>query len=168
MDDVFRDLFGATERNAVHLEMRDAYEPNDPVYRDWRDGVAFDPAERWSDWFDQVTATVSRGVAVRRARIVSEPVSEYVRYEHDITAGLNLASGEQVRWLPRRQATDLALPGNDFWVFDGKVAVINLFDGNGSWVAEESTRDPALVNFLESAFARVWARAIDHNEYHVT
>jgi hypothetical protein len=165
MDDVFRELFDATERTAVHLEMRDAYEPDDPVYRDWRAGVAFDPAERWSDWFKQVSAAVTRGVVVRRARIISEPVSEYVRYEHDITGALNIGSGEQVRWLPRRMASDLALPGNDFWVFDGKVAVFNIFDGNGSWVSEDSTRDPSVVKFLESAFAGVWARSIDHETY---
>jgi len=101
MDSVFRELFNATERSAVHLEMRDVYDANDSVYQDWRKGVAFDPAERWPDWFGQVAAAVARGVAIRRARIVSEPVSEYVRYEYDVTAGLNIASGEQVRWLPR-------------------------------------------------------------------
>ena len=26
-------------------------------------------------------------------------------------------SGEQVRWLLRRRASGLALPGNDFWVY---------------------------------------------------
>ena len=167
MDSVFRELFNATERSAVHLEMRDVYDANDSVYQDWRKGVAFDPAERWPDWFGQVAAAVARGVAIRRARIVSEPVSEYVRYEYDVTAGLNIASGEQVRWLPRRKATDLSLPGNDFWVFDGTAAVINHFDGNGSWIAEESANDPALVDFLQAAFDRVWARATDHESYRI-
>jgi Family of unknown function (DUF6879) len=34
------------------------------------------------------------------------------------TAGLNIAAGEEVRWLPRRRASDLRLPGNDFWLLD--------------------------------------------------
>jgi hypothetical protein len=32
---------------------------------------------------------------------------------------MNAAAGEDVRWLPRRRASDLALPGTDFWVLDG-------------------------------------------------
>jgi hypothetical protein len=64
---------------------------------------------------------VARGVKFRRARIVSEPVTDYIRFEHAITAGVNLAGGEQVRWLPRRRASDLCLPGNDFWPFDGRL-----------------------------------------------
>ena len=51
---------------------------------------AFDPAERYREWFDLITQTTGRGVAVRRARIVSEPVTDYIRFEHDVTAGLIL------------------------------------------------------------------------------
>lgn len=58
----------------------------------------------------------ARGVVVRRARIVSEPLSDYCRFEYDVTGPVNLAGGEEVRWLPRRRASDIALPGNDFWV----------------------------------------------------
>lgn len=38
------------------------------------------------------------------------------------SAGHNVKAGEEVRWLPRRQASDLALPGNDFWLFDGSAS----------------------------------------------
>ncbi|WP_438948653.1 DUF6879 family protein [Streptomyces atratus] len=55
----------------------------------------------------------ARGVRVLRARVVSEPVTEYIRFEHAITDA-NLRAGEEVRWLPRRRASTLALPGNDF------------------------------------------------------
>lgn len=51
----------------------------------------------WRPWLDLMVETVTRGVAVRRARIVSEPVSEYIRYEHS-GAFTNVAAGEQVRW----------------------------------------------------------------------
>ncbi|MEV5503578.1 DUF6879 family protein, partial [Nonomuraea fuscirosea] len=29
---------------------------------------------------------------------------------------MNIKAGELVRWLARRQASDLLLPGNDLWV----------------------------------------------------
>jgi hypothetical protein len=48
--------------------------------------------------------------------VVSEPVTDYIRFEH-ATTGSNLVVGEDVRWLPRHLATGLLLPANDYWVF---------------------------------------------------
>jgi len=87
------------------------------------------------------------GSKIRRARVVSEPVTEYIRFEHAITADLNVAAGEQVRWLPRRRASDLALPGSDFWLFDDQLIIFNHFAGDGSWPPDgfATTTDPAVV-----------------------
>ena len=96
--------------SAVHLEMRDVYTPSDPDYLRWQAGDHFDPAQRWPEWIELVSGMVARGVVVRRARIVSEPVTGYIRYEHGLTDRLNIGSGELVRWLARRRASDLCLP----------------------------------------------------------
>ena len=113
--------------------MRDGYSRTDPMFTGWRQGQRFDPADWdswWRPWLDIVVAARSRGVIIRRARIVSEPVSEYIRWEYDITF-TNVEAGEDVRWLPRRRASDLLLPGNDFWVFDDRVVLWNHFTGEG-------------------------------------
>jgi hypothetical protein len=128
-------------------------------------GETLDPAERWADWLGLVTAATSRGVEVRRARIVSTPVSEYIRFEYDVTDGLNIAAGEDVRWLPRRNATDLALPGNDFWLFDSSLVLVNHFDGEGENMEVELMDDPAVAKLCESAFEAAWARATPHTEF---
>jgi hypothetical protein len=161
------DLFRSAERSAMHLEMRDAYTPNDPDWLDWQAGKRFDPAEReeWRGFSRLISATVARGVSVRRARIVSEPVTDYIRYEYDVTAGHNLAAGEQVRWLPCRNTAGLLVPSTDFWVFDGQVVVWNHFAGDGSWIAEEKCDDRALAGLCASAFGAAWERAIPHEEY---
>ncbi|MFC0527076.1 DUF6879 family protein [Phytohabitans kaempferiae] len=159
------DLLAACERSAVHLEMRDGYALDDPVYIDWQAGLPIDPAARWPDWFDAMSATTARGVQVRRARVISEPISAYIRYEYDVTDGLNIASGEEVRWLPRRQASDIALPGNDFWLFDGDLLILNHIGGNGEWLGVEQSTDPATIKLCASAFEAVWERAISHADY---
>jgi hypothetical protein len=148
--------------------MRDEYTPDDPVFIDWRAGVPIAPKERWSDWYDLMTATVGRGVVVRRARIVSEPVTDFIRYEYDLTEGLNLAAGEDVRWLPRRRASDLALPGNDFWVFDGRLVRFGYFAGTGEILDDELVEDGVVVRLCVSAFESVWQRAIPHRDYRIT
>ncbi|MFH8796438.1 DUF6879 family protein [Streptomyces sp. NPDC017941] len=161
----FDELFHHSQESAVHLEMRDGYMRSDPAFIDWTAGKELDPAERWSDWLDTVQKATSRGVVVRRARIVSEPVSDYIRFEHSVTEGLNIDAGEEVGWLSRRQATSLALPGNDFWVFDRRIALINHFDGDGDSLEHEYTDDPQLVSFLSGAFESVWEKVVPHAEY---
>ncbi|MEU5974039.1 DUF6879 family protein [Streptomyces sp. NPDC047315] len=160
----FEDLFRSARDAAYHLEMRDAYGVDDD-YREWAEGTRFDPAERWSWWVDLVSAGVSRGVVVRRARVVSEPISPYVRYEYELTSGHNVKAGEDVRWLPRRQASGLALPGNDFWLFDGTSVLFNHFAGDGTMTGEELVTDPVVVKLCASAFSAVWDRALPHEDY---
>ncbi|MFC9732516.1 DUF6879 family protein [Streptomyces roseolus] len=162
----FAELLGRCERSAVHLEMRDSYASTDR-FEAWKRGERIDWDDRASWWhpYDQLIAdTVARGVSIRRARIVSEPVTEYIRWEHYVTHA-NVTAGEDVRWLPRRRATDIALPGNDFWLFDGELLRVHHFSGDGAVVEDEITDDPATVKLCASAFEAVWDRAVPHHLY---
>jgi len=145
----FDELFARCKRAAVHLEMRDMYTPDDPTYLDWKAGVHVDPVERFRDWYDLIVAAVARGVEVRRARIISEPVTDFIRHEYEVTPDLNIRAGERVRWLPRRLASDLALPGNDFWVFDERLVRFGYFAGDGTYLGHEMVDDPTVVQWRE-------------------
>jgi hypothetical protein len=147
----FSDVLRSCTRSAVHLEMRDVYTPSHPWFQAWLAGDTEEFERRLTrPWLDLIHEVTGRGVRVRRARIVSEPVSDYIRFEHATTAS-NVDAGEEVRWLPRRAASDLTLPGNDFWVFDDRLVQFNHFTGDGS-----------------AAFEAVWERAIPHGEYQLT
>ncbi|MER7752775.1 DUF6879 family protein [Kitasatospora sp. NPDC097643] len=165
----FADLIRTTEQSALHLELRDVYSVDNEAegFQAWKDGRRLDPMNRaswWRPWLDLVQEVTARGVVVRRARIVSEPASEYIRYEHSFTF-TNVAGGEEVRWLPRRHASDLALPGNDFWLFDGKLVQFNIFDGDGRWVHTDETSDPTVAARCAAAFDAVWERAVPHEKF---
>ncbi|MFI1969328.1 hypothetical protein BLA24_24845 [Streptomyces cinnamoneus] len=165
----FADLIGSADGSAVHLEMRDAYAVDGEAdgFAAWKAGHRLDPSDRrswWRPWLDLVQEVTGKGVTMRRARIVFEPVSEYIRFEHSGTF-TNVAAGEEVRWLPRRNASDIALPGNDFWLFDGRIVQFNVFDGDGRWVHTDQTEDPATVRLCVSAFEAVWERGIPHEKY---
>lgn len=142
------DLLAGALHSAVHLEMRDSYAvvgEAEEFEQFKRTGMHpdLDPeGEGWSGWVSMVRGAVARGVVVRRARIVSEPVTAYIRYEHAGTV-VNLAAGERVRWLARRRASDLALSGNDFWLFDGQVVRFNHFTGEGASAGPETRDDVA-------------------------
>ncbi|MEU6034693.1 DUF6879 family protein [Actinomadura sp. NPDC047616] len=161
----FDELFAGCKRSAVHLEMRDMYTPDDPLYLDWKAGVQIDPLREFRDWYDLIMSVVERGVEVRRARIVSEPITDFIRHEYEVTPVLNIPAGERVRWLPRRRASDLALPGNDFWVFDDRLVRFGHFAGDGAYLGQEIVDDPKVVRLCSTAFEAVWERAIDHQDY---
>ena len=166
------ELLGSATRSAVHLEMRDSYavDYEKGPFAEWRAGFRHDPADRaswWRPWLDLIQETVSRGVVVRRARIVSEPVSEYTRFLYDGTF-TNIAAGEQVRWLPRRRASDIALPGNDFWLIDNRLIRWNHFTGDGASGGGEISEDPAAAKLCADAFEAVWERGIPHETYTIS
>ncbi|WP_371782092.1 DUF6879 family protein [Streptosporangium subroseum] len=147
--------------------MRDGYMLDDPDFHAWQAGHRLNPGDRsswWRPWLQNIVNAVARGTDVRRARIVSEPVSDYIRYEYAVTFP-NVLAGEQVRWLPRRQSTDLVLPGNDFWLFDQETLLINHFSGNGDWLDVEQVTEPAVIKLCGEAFEAVWHRAIPHDDY---
>ena len=154
--------------SAVHLEMRDSYQPGDPEFLAWRNGKRLDPdADRsqwWRPYLDVVSETTARGVVVRRARIVSEPVTDYIRYEYDVTFP-NVVAGELVRWLPRRKAGDIALPGTDLWMFDDEAVLFTYFSGVGEVVDRELRTEREVVEMVSSSFEAVWERATPHAEY---
>lgn len=167
----FPELLGGAAKSAVHLEMRDSYavDYESEPFKKWRTGFRHNPKDRqswWRPWLDLIEETVGRGVVVRRARIVSEPVSEYIHYEHSGTF-TNIAAGEQVRWLPRRRASDIALPGNDFWLIDGHLVRWNHFTGDGASAGGEISTDSAAAKLCADAFEAVWERGIPHDQYEI-
>jgi hypothetical protein len=99
-------------------------------------------------------------------RVVSEPVSDYVRFEW-AGAGPAIEAGEEQRWMPRRLASALALPGNDFWLLDGHTVMFNHFSGDGVPLGQEIASDLAAAELCRSAFDAVWELASPHDQYHV-
>jgi hypothetical protein len=110
----FEYLIEGVTRSVIRLEMRDAYDHTVGGFEEWKatgDISSFD----WGNWLDIVRGAVARGVRWRRVRIVSELLSEYMKWEYDCTVE-NINAGEDIRWLPRHKAADLLLPPADCWI----------------------------------------------------
>ncbi len=159
----FSELIAAATRTAVHLELRDAYTPDDPAFHAWEAHRPV-PAPAGADWYETVREHTARGVKFRRARVVSEPLAPYVRFEYESTPW-NVDAGEEVRWLPRRIAPGLLVPLCDFWVFDDRLVRFGHFAGDGTFLRNELADDPETIRACAVAFEQVWDRAIPHDEY---
>jgi hypothetical protein len=164
----WRELFGSASAGLDHLELRDSYavDTEDERYRWWREHRTDLPREV-HPWWDLTAATVARGVRMRRARVVSVPVTDYIAFEH-ASSWQNVEAGEGLRWLDRARASDLLLPGNDFWLVDGRKVLFNLFDGDGRPVGKQLTDDPEIAKTVAVSFEAVWERAVDHAEFRLT
>jgi hypothetical protein len=97
-DDEFGDLLSdgfATE--AVHLETRDAYGTavELPYMAKWAAGEP-DDLEWLQGWYATLREHAAAGRSVRRASVVSEPLSDYQRWSHSIAAPM-VDAGEDIR-----------------------------------------------------------------------
>ncbi|MEV6984696.1 DUF6879 family protein [Sphaerisporangium sp. NPDC051017] len=158
----FEYLVENTQHSIIRLELRDAYEA-EPAFLHWKEtGVdTFD----WGAWPDLVRSAVARGVRWRRLRVISEPVSDYIRWEHSGTHTA-VEAGEDIRWLPRMKAADLLLPGADCWVFDHRIIRWNFQRGDDSNPRVYTySSDPRVAREFGGAFEMAWDRGIPHAEY---
>lgn len=126
----FAALFAGFEQTARRLEVRDSYdvESERPYLARWRDGMQQDRehVDSRKPWLDQVRGNVAQGRAYQRVRVVSDPLSEYVRYALRGTRQ-TVDSGEDIGYLARKDADGLDLPDHDFWLFDGALLVLMPF-----------------------------------------
>lgn len=163
--DEFSALTSHFASTAVHLETRDAYgtEVELPYMAKWRAGE-HDDLGWMQDWCRTLRRHVAAGRSVRRARIVSEPLSEYQRWSHSI-AHVMVDAGEDIRWTPRRLVSAIGIPGNDYYLFDDSLVVFLHYAGNGLAVDRTSSTDPDVLALCRSAFEQVWKVSIPHRDY---
>ncbi|WP_300614559.1 DUF6879 family protein [Trebonia sp.] len=165
-DEEFNDLLSSGfGHEAVHLEMRDAYGTavEVPHMAQWAAGEPDDL--RWlQDWCVTVREHVKAGRSVRRARVVSEPLSDYQRWSYSIADPM-VEAGEDIRWVPRRLVSAIAMPGNDFYLFDRRLAVFLLYAGSGLAAGMLKTTAPDVLDLCRASFEAVWALSIPHREY---
>ncbi|MFQ6395407.1 DUF6879 family protein [Nocardia sp. KC 131] len=164
-DDEFDRLLTHFEREAVHLEARDAYGTavELPHMAKWAAGQPDDLA-----WLRRWCATVrlhsSAGRSVRRVRIVSEPLSDYQRWSHSIAWPM-VEAGEDIRWAPRQLVSSVAMPGNDFYLFDDRLVVFLIYAGNGLAIDKMASTEPHDVRLCRNTFDALWQLAIPHHDY---
>ncbi|MET8364122.1 DUF6879 family protein [Micromonospora sp. NPDC005194] len=166
--DAFDDLFRTFSRTAFHLEVQDTYETpeeSEPL-KLFLEGKPDDFGWHQS-WLQLVEEATSVGRSVTRARVVTVPHVDYTRWGLTV-AELNIAAGEDIRWLPRHHAEGIDLPPDDFWLFDDERVVFTVFEPSGQFVGGAETTDRHIVERCRSVHQQVWQRAVPHAAYVAT
>lgn len=165
-DELFDAVVSATE--VLRVEALDAYDADSDLdYVDrFRTGAPKpDPSEK-AEWLGLISAAAQRGHPWRRLRVVSRPVTEYVRYACEWGYTDNVAAGEDVRIL------DLASPqhGRMAWFALTKIGDVYALDQRAHLMrydergAFEGTEEVPGWKTLER-IEMVWHRAVPFTQW---
>ncbi|WP_406269712.1 hypothetical protein OH799_27195 [Nocardia sp. NBC_00881] len=163
-------LLAMANSRAVHLEVADDHAVSDedePMRRFLAGQPPVDPDNyptSWRQWEDLVAETTARGVAVQRIRVVTEPLTDYIRFLHAIS-GRNEQYGEDIRWLPRHTVDPAEYTTDEWWLLDDDILAWTLFDSAGDFVGFAVTRDPVEVVRAIGVRDRLWVKAVRHSDY---
>lgn len=122
------------------------------------------------DWYADIREGTAAGRRYGRVRVLTEPLTDYLRFELSFTH-LNVAAGEDVRVLTAARARELALPGEDFWLFDADEAdawaALMHFGPEGVTHVDVAT-DSATLDRCREIRDTAWEDAVPFREYTLT
>jgi hypothetical protein len=96
------------------------------------------------DWLGLILRRTLAGQRIERVRVITEPWSDYTRFGLNLSR-LNVAAGEDIRYLSRDHADELGLPQYDYWLLDSSKMCILRFDDQDVLLGAEIVNDPAVV-----------------------
>jgi hypothetical protein len=115
-------------------------------------------------WLDTMAAARAAGKTVRRARVVRQPLTDYIRYEFEWGFAYNVDAGEDIRVLDLTGRPDPGLPDHDFWLFDEQTVVKMLYRPDGTQIGRELVPSPDLEAYLGHRDL-AWRDAISFRDY---
>lgn len=154
-----------TRKRAFHLEQRDTYNvaAEDEPFGRWLRGDPDDYA--WhGDWLGFVRQATAAGVQVQRVRLASVPHTDYIRWGLDVSP-LNIAAGEDIRYLSRHLAEGIELPDEDYWLLGDDALILSVFSADGRTGGFARSASPGLLRQCLAVRDQVWKRAIPYAQY---
>jgi hypothetical protein len=161
----FELLFDTFQVSAWRLECQGVYnepEEAEPLAR-FLTGQSDDLAW-YADWPDWVRDVRSSGRTIGRARVLTEPLSDYLRFELDLLTPPAVAAGEDIRIITPDAFGALALPREDFWIFDDDTVGVLHFDDTGVSGVETITDAGRVAEFVQRK-QRTLAASIRYQEW---
>jgi len=147
-DPRFWALFTDFEQESFRLETLQHYAVSyeEGPFRDFLDGVPRYTHPDQAAWVDHIRAKLAAGCAMRRVHVVEQPLTDYVRFELTWPYLDSVRAGEDVRLIPvLRGGWPTALPRQDFWLFDSRVAALMNYAEDGAFLGAEITDEDTVV-----------------------
>lgn len=154
-------------RDLLRIETLDWYDSaaDDPHYRRWLNTGQVEMNDTWQAWLDRIRGDTEAGITWRRVHVVSEPLTDYLRFELGVQYVANAQAGEQIRIF--NAPTEAVAEMEDFFVANGHRVAVSSYDTTGKF---QSARVPEgadqwgadqWAHFGES----LWAAAVPFAEW---
>lgn len=142
-------MLAAFRVSAFRLETRDHYalDYEQAEFDQFLAGSPEPPPEVswWRPWLDRIGAFTAAGKTIGRVRVISDPPSDYQRWEI-WAAPWHAAAGEQIGYLSRERAEGIGLSvALDWWLLDDERLILMYFTGSGEIDHKELITDPGTV-----------------------
>lgn len=116
----------------------------DDSIRAFHAGQTPQPHPGKQEWMALVGAATRDGRTMQRVHVVTEPLTDYVRFEVTWSYAHSVSAGEDVRIIPVAEGAawprDVAL--SDFWLFDDAELFTMRYDTDGMWLGVAHLTDP--------------------------
>lgn len=164
--DEFYQLFRTFRHTVFRFEAQGVYrEPvEDEPLRRFLAGEP--PDDDWlQPWLDLVRVAKAENRDFRRVRVLTEPLTDYLRFEMDLALRQNIPAGEDIRALSKPEANALGLPQDiDFWMFDDDRVGLMRF-GDRGMLGLEMINEPRAVSHYRQWRDRAWEAALAHHDW---
>lgn len=136
-DPAFGCLFTSVQRSWFRLETLQSYD----VSYERSEFEAFleggTPSTAWSPWEEMIAAHAAAGRHLARVHVITEPLTDYARYELAYYA-VSSAAGEEVRLIPVPEGQwPAGVPRRDFWLFDERDVWLMAYGNDGRFLYAE-------------------------------
>ncbi|MUL42045.1 hypothetical protein FZ103_12805 [Streptomonospora sp. PA3] len=118
------------------------------------------------DWHAELREGIRRGRSYRRVHVVTEPLTDYVRFECAWAYRSNAAAGEDIRILAVEEGRwPEGVPRLDYWLFDSRLMLVMNYSDGGVLESTELVDDPQTVAAAEAWRDRALRLSVPYTEY---
>ncbi len=140
----------------------------DEAIAEWRRTGTIPLTEELRQWCERIQRRVQDGWRVQRVHVVTEPLTDYMRFEIASYAP-NVEAGEDVRVIPvpsdGRWPTGVP-SGTDFWLVDARRLWSMRYAPDGAWLGAELVTDPQRIIAAGAIRDAALAQSISWRDYY--
>ncbi|MGH3796673.1 MAG: DUF6879 family protein [Pseudonocardiaceae bacterium] len=142
----FDDQFEQAQTSIFRLETLQSYgnSGEDPAFEAFLSGRPHLITAGKREWISLVRDRVSAGCRMHRVHVITEPLTDYLRFELTWGYAPNVEAGEDIGVIPVAdgQPWPAELPqATDFWLFDASVLYGMCYGPDGTWLDVELITD---------------------------
>ncbi|TCP50131.1 hypothetical protein EV191_108220 [Tamaricihabitans halophyticus] len=142
-DDGIGKLFDNFQRSAFRMETQPVY-TMEAEQDELRQFLAGEPIPQGfnAGWHNEVRGNLAAGKTMTRLKVVRRPFTDYTRFLFGWAIPGNVEAGEDYRILDLTDS-ELAIPNQDFWLFDDETVALLNFNEDGTLQSRELAQEVA-------------------------